>query len=187
MIIMKNVSIQGFKCFKKGLLFILFTCHLSLIALFGCGYSIQRQANLPFDSISIGKIENRTVEPKLQDKFQRILTETFMEYGFRIEPLSRYVIEGSIISFDLKPLSEKSLIVTEYEVIIKANFILLDTKTNERIPINIRRPFVTYFDVLGRIEDILMHKEIATNRAIKDISLEITRSIIYSEAMRAKS
>lgn len=181
--IMKNVSV---KWFKKGLLFFLLTCHVSLITLFGCSYSIQRQSNLPFESISIGKIENKTIEPKLQDKFQRILTETFMEYGFRIDPLSRYMIEGSLISFDLKPLAERSLTVTEYEVIIKANFILFDTKTNDKIPINIRRPFITYFPVFGRIEDILVNKEIATNKAIKDISLEITRSIIYSEAMKVK-
>lgn len=170
--------------FKKGLLIFL---HISLIAMFGCGYSIQVRANLPFESIAIGKIENRTAEPKLQDKFQRILAETFMEDGFKIEPLSRYKIEGSIISFDLKPLSEKSLTVTEYKVIIKADFYLLDTKTNKKIPINLIRPFVTYFPAHEKIEDVIVKKEIATDRAIKDISLEIRRHIVYAEALRLKT
>lgn len=160
-------------------LLLLITIHFSLFTLSGCGYTIQTRSDLPFDSIAIGRIENKSTEPKLQDRFHRILSETMMEHGFVINPSAVHRIEGEVTGFDLKVLSEKSLTVTEYEVIIKGNFRLLNTIKNTTASIEAVSPFVTYFSVTGNLEDIIARKEQATDIAIKNISQEITRWIAY--------
>ena len=51
----------------------------------GCGYSVHRQSDLPFSEIQIGTIENKTLEPKLQDKLHTALTEEFMQNGIMVK------------------------------------------------------------------------------------------------------
>lgn len=167
------------KIFNKTILYIL----LISFSLTGCGYSIQKKADLPFDSIHIGKINNQTFEPRLQDKLNRILTDTFMQYGFQINPNSRYRIEGDITRFDLKTLSEKDLITTEYQIFLFCNFQVIDKDTNNTIRIDsISTPFVSYFSSKGKLEIALVQKELAVEHSLRDLSKELIRYIIYKKA-----
>jgi hypothetical protein len=150
-----------------------------LFTLFGCGYAIQTRSNLPFETLSIGKIENKTVEPKLEDMFNRLLSEIFYEYGFNLNPNSQYLLEGEIISFNLEPLVEKNLSAAQYRVIIKANFSIRNKITNEVFPIKVEGPFITFFKSAEGLNIVLAQKELATEKAIKDISQEIARIIVY--------
>ncbi|TAL27618.1 MAG: hypothetical protein EPN94_01210, partial [Nitrospirae bacterium] len=101
------------------LLFSLFTFHFSLFTLTGCGYKFQGKDTLLFDTVKIGRIENKTFEPKLEDKLQKALAEELMKNGITISKDSGYVITGVITKFELKPLTEKDGFAVEYEVIIK--------------------------------------------------------------------
>lgn len=163
-----------------SLLFLLITL-LPLIAFSGCGYNVQTRSNLPFDSIEIGKIENKTVEPKLQDMFNKTLSEILYEYGFDIKTHCRYILEGDINSFALEPLVEKSLVATQYRIVIKADFRIKDTLTNKIIPVKIKVPFITTFSSAENLQMVISAKEIATKEAIKNISQEIVRSIVYKD------
>lgn len=146
----------------------------------GCGYTLQTRANLPFESVAVGKIENRTVEPKLQDRFNRQLADTFAEYGFYVSQSSRYVLEGEILRFELKPRSEVDLVASQYEVVINANFRLVDTLTGRSIPLIAQSPFITYFSSSGSIETVLAQKELSTTSALKNLSQEVVRRIAYN-------
>lgn len=161
----------------KPFYFLLFTFYFLL--LFGCGYTIQTRTNLPFDTIAVGKIENKTLEPKLQDRFSRSLAETFSEYGFRVSQSARYRLEGEITKFELMPLVEKDLVATQYEVVIKANFRLIDTATGRSVPLVADSPFITYFSSADKLENVLAQKELSTSSAMRNISQEVVRHIIY--------
>ena len=63
-------------CWATGLI-LLFT-------LSGCGYTLQGRDTLPFTSVKIGRIENRTFEPKLEDKFQKALADELIRNGIMI-------------------------------------------------------------------------------------------------------
>jgi len=159
----------------------LITCHLLLFTLFGCGYSVQTRSELPFDSISIGKIENNTSEPKLQDRLSRSLAETFMQYGCQINPHARYKIEGKITKFEMEPVAEKASAATQYMVIVRADFRLIDTINGSFQTFSIHNPFYVYFSSAGSIQQVLAQKDIALGRALDDLSQEIVRRIIYYE------
>jgi hypothetical protein len=146
----------------------------------GCGYTIQRKADLPFESIAIGKIENKTVEPKLQDKLSRALAGTFMEYGVQVNPSARYRVEGDITGFELRVLSEKELVATQYEVFTKANFRVIDIEEGRSASLmDTQGPFVTYLLATGKLDMVLAQKELATEQAIKSLSQELARRLIY--------
>lgn len=176
---MKNSKIK-IQNSKLRHLLLLFTVHCSLFALLGCGYTIQTKTNLPFDTIAVGKLENKTFEPKLQDRFSRSLAETFSEYGFRVSSSARYRLEGEITKFELEPLVEQNLVATQYKVVIKANFRLIDTASGRSVPLVADSPFITYFSSAERLENVLAQKELSTVSALKNLSQEVVRVISYN-------
>ncbi len=146
----------------------------------GCGYTLQTRANLPFSSVSLGKIENKTFEPKLQDRLNRILAETLMEYGVEVTPWAEHRIDGDITMFQLLTVSEINLTTAEYQILIKADFKLTDTKTGASVPlVGVSSPFNTTFKALGNLENVLAQKEISTDAALRDLSQELIRRMIY--------
>jgi len=163
---------------KKAFIFCSAFFVLSFIS--SCGYMLQTKADLPFESISVGKIENKTHEPKIQDKMNKILTETLMQYGFRVSPAARYRIDVDITRFDLNVLSEIGLTAAEYQVLITGEFKLTDIEKGTSTPLmSLNSPFVTYFNTLGRLVNVIAQKEMATESALKDLSQELARRIIY--------
>ncbi|MDI6800953.1 MAG: LPS assembly lipoprotein LptE [Thermodesulfovibrionales bacterium] len=168
-----KISIKDLKLFFNfTLLFFVFT-------FYGCGYTIQTRANLPFDAISIGKIENKTLEPKLQDRFSRALAETFSEYGFHVDPSSRHLLECEITKFELMPVAERNMTAIQYILDIKAKFTVRDLKSGTSVVILVETPFITYFTSADRVEAILAQKELSTDSALRNLAQELIRRIIY--------
>ncbi len=159
-------------------IFLLFTAHCSLLTLSGCGYILQGRDTLPLTSVKIGRIENRTFEPKLEDKFQKALADELIRNGIMISKSARHVISGTINDFSLKPLSEKEGVASEYEVIIKANFFLTfpDGKVKELRNSGV---FTVSFSGSGNIENIVAAKEQAAETAMRNLASEIRAGIVY--------
>ncbi|MEW6003417.1 MAG: LptE family protein [Nitrospirota bacterium] len=158
---------------------ILFIFHCSLFTLFGCGYTIHGKAALPFESIQIGKIENRTLEPKLQDKLYKALTEEFLKNGIAVYPDAGYKLSGMINIFELHILSERAGTAVEYEVNIKGDFRLIDPSGTIKDFRNIGSPFIVSFSGTGVLEEVIAFKEQASERAVKDMAMEIVAALIY--------
>ncbi|MBI5188729.1 MAG: hypothetical protein HZA07_06645 [Nitrospirae bacterium] len=164
----------------KGLILLLFTFHFSLFTLFGCGYTIHSKISLPFDSIQIGKIENKTLEPKLQDRLHKALTEEFLKHGIQVGATgSGYRLECIIEHFDLNTLSERNDITVEYEVVIRGNFKLIDPSGNAKDFKDICSPFIVSFPSSGRLEDVLAYKELVSERVVRDMAMEIVAILIH--------
>ena len=157
---------------------LLAACCLLLTA-YGCGYTIHGKALLPFDSIQIGKIENTTLEPKLQDRLHKALTEEFLKQGIEVNPNAGYKLSGTIYQYELVILSEKADIAAEYEVIINGDFRLIDPSGNIKEFKKIGSPFIVSFQSSNMLEDVLASKELASERAIKDMAMEIVAVLIY--------
>jgi len=173
---------------------------LFVVVASGCGYKMQGRADLPFKEIAIGEIENKTGEPKLQDKMHRLLAETFMEYGVDVRNSARYKIDGSFSKFEVYPVAEKDLKAVEYKLNITGSFRMIDTETkiedkkSRRTKVTafakkteyktealgaVTNPYPTYFRSTGLLVNVLAEKELATERALKDMSQEIVLRIIY--------
>lgn len=152
---------------------------LYALCLIGCGYSIHQKAALPFDSIQIGSIENRTPEPKLQDKLHKALTEEFLKQGIAVRPDAGYKLTGTINQFELRILSERADIATEYEVIIRGDFRLKDPAGKTKDFKSIGSPFIVSFSGASQLNEIIGLKELASERAIRDMAMEIIAIMIY--------
>jgi outer membrane lipopolysaccharide assembly protein LptE/RlpB len=174
------MKIQGsqFKI-KKNLNWLLLTVYCLLLTVWGCGYTMYGRATLPFDSIQIGTIENTTVEPKLQDKLYQSLTEEFLKQGIRISPDADYKLSGKINRFEMRILSEKSGIATEYEVRIKGDFQLVTPLGDIQEFKNIGSPFIVSFQSNDVLEDVIAKKEHASEKALRDMAMEIIANLIY--------
>jgi outer membrane lipopolysaccharide assembly protein LptE/RlpB len=154
------------------------SCSL-LLVLSGCGYSLHTKASLPFDAIRIGKIENKTLEPKLQDGLNRSLTEEFLKQGISVHDNAGYKLEGVIRKFELRVLSEKSEVASEYEVTIKGDFRLVDPAGKIKEFKDIGSPFIVSFIGSGNLNELIANKELASERALKDMAAEIVAIFIY--------
>lgn len=164
--------------FRVLLLTVNFLCFAFLLS--GCGYAIQTTTNLPFESISIGEIENKTHEPKLEDRLHAALAQNFLEYGFGISSQAKYRIEGEIYYFELLPTTEVNLTATQYQVIIKVRFKLTDTETGKTIHLAADSPFITTFGAAGRLQDIMTQKEIAEDSAMVNLSQTLVSLVVYT-------
>lgn len=158
---------------------LLFAACCMLFAASGCGYSLQNKATLPFQAIQIGKIENVTIEPKLQDMLYRALADEFLKHGVVVNRDAGYKLSGRINHFELLILSEKSDIATEYEVVIKGNFILTDPSGKIRELKNTGSPFIVSFTGPGPLNDLIASKEKASEKAMRDMAMEIVGIVIY--------
>jgi hypothetical protein len=142
-------------------------------------YNPEQVIITSFQTIQIVKIENKTLEPKLQDSLYRALTEEFLKQGVTVSPDAGYKVSGIIDQFELRVLSEKSDIATEYEVIVKADFKLIEPSGHAKEFKNIVSPFIVSFTSPGPLNDLIASKEIASEKAIRDMAAEIVANFIY--------
>jgi outer membrane lipopolysaccharide assembly protein LptE/RlpB len=157
---------------------LLMSCALA-VSLAGCGYSIHRQALLPYNEISVGRIENKTLQPKLQDKLQRALVAELMKQGFTVRPGADHTVEGTITSFTMTALSEKHDVTVEYRVIVDAEFRISDREGHVIGSKKISTPFFVTFSGAGELGSLLVERERAEERATADVASEAVGALIY--------
>jgi hypothetical protein len=162
-----------------GLLFYVLCSMLLALCLFGCGYTLHGKSALPFDEIQIERIENRTLEPKLQDRFHRVITEEFLKNGITVSPNAEYKLSGTITFFEMHVLAERDVAV-EYEVVMRGDFKLVSPSGDIKDLKGIGSPFIVSFPGSGLLEDVLAFKELASERALRDMATEIVGILIYS-------
>lgn len=151
---------------------------ISAIISSGCGYTIHGTADLPFRTITVGKIVNKTFEPGLDDRFRLAIADELIRNGFSLEGNAAHRIEGTINTFELRTLSEKSGITSEYEIVIKGDFILSDHSGRPRA-LKGSGLYIVSFQSTERLGGVMALKEKATERALKDLATELIASIIY--------
>ncbi len=145
----------------------------------GCGYAIHKKSELPFDAIQITRIENKTLEPKLQDRLYNAITAEFLKQGISVQKNTGYKLNGTIKKFELKVLSEKSDVAVEYEVTIIGDFKLIDPDGKTKEFKNIGSPFIVSFSGTGLLNELIANKENITEKAVKDMAADIVATIIY--------
>ncbi|MBI5640048.1 MAG: hypothetical protein HZA17_06445 [Nitrospirae bacterium] len=147
------------------------------VMLCGCGYAIHKKAGLPFQKIAIGLIENRTLEPKLQDKLHKALVEEFMRQGISVDPSAPHNLTGTIRTFEMVNIAEKSDVSTDFMVRITADFRLSDKEGKIRELNNFS--YHVYFTGAGDLGLLLASKEVAEESALANISSAVVGALIY--------
>jgi hypothetical protein len=171
------------KRFVDFLILLLTTyCLLLTFLLSGCGYTIQTRATLPFETISVGRVENKTSEPKLQDRLHETLAETFAQYGYGVSSFARYRLQGEIYHFELIPTAEVNLAATQYQIVINGSFKLVDTESGKSILLAANSPFITYFNAnpTDTLNEIMTQKELAEASALTNLAQTLVSLVTYN-------
>lgn len=152
----------------------------ALLFLFNsCGYSVFRHSSLPFTEIAISHIENKTLEPKLQDKLHKALTEEFLRQGISVNPSAGHKLAGVIREFGMVSLSEKKGITIEYRVDVKADFSLFSGEGKKIEIKNISSPFIVSFVGSEDFGTLLANRDVAEEKALKEVAIQIVSELIY--------
>jgi hypothetical protein len=152
---------------------------LTGLLLSGCGYSVHTHSDLPFKEIRIGTIENKTLEPKLQDKLHAALTEEFMKNGIMVNPNADTKISAILHEFDLYVLSEKKEITIEYRVLINADFIVEYKDGRKKEFRKMDSPFIVSLASSEDLATLLAKKELVEERAMRDVAMRIIGALIF--------
>ena len=160
---------------RRTLLFVLL---VSVLLTAGCGYSVHGGSSLPFSEVRIGRIENRTLEPKLEDKLYQALVEEFARNGISVTPGAASSLSGVVNNYNMFSLSEKDDITVEYRVVVDADFLFRDAdgKTRE---IKTALPFIVSFSGQGTMANLLANRDVAERQAMADIAMEIVGALIF--------
>lgn len=150
-----------------------------VLMLGGCGYSVYRHSSLPFGEINIGRIDNATLEPKLQDKLSNALTEEFEKQGIVVTPEAQLKLSGRVTRFDMTSLSEKNGVTVEYRITVDADFIITDETGKVIETRHVTSPFIVSFTGTGDLTTLLASRDLAEERAMKDLSQELVGMLIY--------
>ncbi len=150
-----------------------------LSGIFSCGYAVHGRSSLPFHEIRIESIENRTDEPKLQDKLYKSLTDEFLSRGIAVSSGAAYSLRGRITLFELRILAESADVAAEYEIIMKGDFTVADSEGNIREIKGIGAPFLVSFAGAGNLSALLSFRELASEKAVRDMARQIVAGIIY--------
>lgn len=166
---------------KRLTMFSVFTglAYSAVLMTAGCGYSIHRKADLPFTEIRIGKIENLSLEPKLQDKLHKALVREFTKNGITVTPSVGNVLSGVVRRFEMTSLSEKKDITVEYTIIIDADFTYRDNDGKVREIKKLMSPFMISSSASRDMALLLGSRDMAEDKAMADIAMEIVGALIY--------
>ena len=157
---------------------ILWAILASAYLLSGCGYSMHRQGDLPFSEIQIGTIQNNTLEPKLQDKLHRALTEEFMKNGIMVTPAAGTKLSAVITDFDMKIFSEKKEITVSYRIRMRADFTLTEKSGKTELK-KIDTPFIVTLTASNALNTLLATKELVEEQAMRDVAMRIMGELIF--------
>lgn len=153
--------------------------YLAIVMTAGCGYAIHHKADLPFTEIRIGKIENLSLEPKLQDKLHKALVREFTRNGITVTPSVGNVLSGVVRRFDMTSLSETKDITVEYRIIIDADFTYKDSDGNVRVTKKVASPFIISSPGSKDMGVLLGSRDVAEEKAVADIAMEIVGALIF--------
>jgi hypothetical protein len=167
---------------KRDTLSYLIVIFLLMPLISSCGYRMVGSTFLPFQSIYIKQVVNRTYEPHLEDRLHDALSREFIRQGIEVRSSSAdSELEAIVTSFELGAIAAVDEMVQEQELLMSADIKLIE---GERVIEfrGMRSPIRITFQSTGTVSESVARKEAATDRACKEIAEEIVGRINISYA-----
>ena len=169
---MKRLNLNTVAC-----LCIIFSLFVS-----SCGYHIIGSRSLPFRSITIKPVQNKTYEPGLEERLHNALSNEFINQGIGVNMSGGDVVLETIITiFQLGAIGAVDETVKEQELLMRADIKITD---NDRVIEfkNTASPIKITFQSTGTVSESVSERERATDKACKEIATEIVSRIILNYA-----
>ncbi len=159
-------------------------CILIAVCLFiaSCGYRMTGSRLLPFNSITIKPVLNKTYEPGLEERLHNALSNEFINQGIEVRASGGDVeLEATVTAFLLGAVGSVDGIVKEQELIMKVDIKLTDKGRVTEFRA-MQSPIKITFQSTGTVSESAAHKESAADKASREIAKEIVSRIIMRYA-----
>jgi outer membrane lipopolysaccharide assembly protein LptE/RlpB len=154
----------------------------SFFLLSSCGYHLIGSRLLPFNSITIKQVQNKTYEPGLEEKLHIALSKEFISQGIEIQRAGGDVeMEATINNFELGSIGAIDDKIKEQSIIMRV-YIKLDDHGDITEFKSMESPIKITFQTTGTVTESVAHKEIAAEKACNEIAKEIVGRIILKYA-----
>jgi outer membrane lipopolysaccharide assembly protein LptE/RlpB len=165
-----------------GSLKLLLTAYCLLLTLSSCGYHMIGSTLMPFNSITIKQVQNKTYEPRLEEKLHNALSREFINQGIKVQRAGGNVeIEATVNNFELGAIGAVDDKIKEQSIIMRVHIKLVDQgKTTEFRAME--SPIKITFQSTGTVSESIIHKELAIEKACSEIAKEIVSRIILTYA-----
>ncbi len=162
--------------------FLKFLILMSAFVLISCGYHIIGSKFLPFDSITIKPVKNRTYEPRLEERLHNSLSGEFINQGIEVKAAGGSVsLEATVTSFQLGAVGAVDETVKEQELLMLVDIKVIDSGETTTIR-GMSSPIKITFQSTGTVSQSVNEKERATEKACREIAKEIVSKIILNYA-----
>ena len=160
----------------------LLTAYCLLLTLSSCGYHITGSRLLPFDSITIKQVQNKTYEPGLEEKLHNALSKEFISQGIEVQKASSDVeLEATITTFALGSIGAINDKIKEQSIILKVYIKLVDHGDITEFK-TMDSPIKITYQTTGTVVESVARKERAAQKACDEIAKEIVGRIILKYA-----
>ena len=167
---------------KRDTLSYLIVIFLLMPLISSCGYRMVGSTFLPFQSIYIKQVVNRTYEPRLEERLHDALSREFIRQGIEVRSSSaESELEAVVTSFELGAIAAVDDVVQEQELLMSVDIKLIE---GERVIefMGMRSPIRITFQATGTVSENVANKDAATDRACTEIAEEIVGRINISYA-----
>jgi len=171
--LLKSNYLKIFRCLFIAIVTLLVT---------SCGYHIIGSRSLPFQSITIKPVQNKTYEPGLEERLHNALSNEFINQGIGVNTSGDdVVLETTITLFQLGAVGAVDEIVKEQELVMRADIKIAENGTVVEFK-NTTSPIKVTFQSTGTVSESVSEKERATDKACKEIANEVVSRIILNYA-----
>ncbi len=146
-----------------------------------CAYHIIGSKSLPFDSITVKPVLNKTYEPRLEESLHNALSKEFITQGVKVMAAGRpggdIDLEATITTFELSTIAAVDERVKEQAITMRVDIkIIYEEKVTEFKAME--SPIKITFESTGTVSESVIQKERAINKACSEIAKEIVSRII---------
>jgi hypothetical protein len=137
---------------------------------------------LPFNSITIRPVQNKTYEPRLEERLHNALSNEFINQGIEVKISGGDVeLQATVTSFLLGAVGAVDETVKEQEIIMQVDIKLTDKDRVTEFK-TMQSPIKITFESVGGVSDSVANKELSTDKASREIAREIIGQIIMRYA-----
>lgn len=178
---------------KQFSIYFAFYILCSAFFLTSCGYRMVGSTSLPFHSITIKHVLNKTYEPRLEDVLHNAISKEFLAQGIEVLPARPsssapesfqdigVVLETVITIFHLSTIAASDEKVKEQAVTMYVDFRVIDRGRIMEFKA-VKSPINVTFQTAGTVAESVVEKERAIEKACSEIAKEIVSKIIIRYA-----
>ncbi len=160
----------------------LFLAILIVVAMSSCGYRMIGSQSLPFDSITIKQVSNKTYEPGLEERLHIALSTEFINQGIEVKAEGGDVeLEAAVTHFSLGAVAAIDEMVKEQDITMNVDIRMIEGGRVISFE-SMSSPIKITFQSTGAVSDSIAQKEVASDKASLEIAKEIVSQIIVRYA-----